>query len=195
MRRLVLVFAAIALLAAPAARAEGTRGGLGFRGGFAGFETLPIAFSDMRPALGSRQWINDRVGVDFGVGYNRYKAEIETVPGSTTISGFVFEIGVPVLLKQVSENVQFQARPGFLWGSLEDKDETTLPAATVKYTAVAIMAELEVEWMVAEGLSVSASHGIAWHRAEDNFSPKLTETLYRTFGNNFTSLGFHVYLW
>ena len=53
--------------------------------------------------------------------------------------------------------------------------------------------------MIAERLSISAAHGVAWSsfKLEDNDSPanELTITGFSTVGDNFTTLGFHVYLW
>ena len=190
MKKLVLA-AALALLATSPALAQAPMGGIGFRTGFTPFSALPIGPVDTRPTLGLRHWVNAQVGVDVGLGYNQFKIE----PSPETWTGFVFDIGLPISIKPVSEKVNFILRPGFQWGSLEDKDESLVPTITTKFTTMAISAELEVEWMVADRLSVSASQGFAWHQLEDDGSPKTTVTSFGTLGNNFTNLGFHVYLW
>jgi len=191
-------FSAVALLAlllAVPAHAEGPMGGLGFRSGSSPFSTLNnLAFLypvELSPTVGGRHWINDQVGLDLGVGYNQF--EIDAGPRKWT--GFVFDIGLPISLKRVSDNVNFIFRPGFQWSSLEDKDESVIPTAKLTLTTIAVSGELEVEWMVTDNLSVSASHGVAYHKLEDDFSPKTTITSFGTIGNTFSNLGFHVYLW
>ena len=53
--------------------------------------------------------------------------------------------------------------------------------------------------MIVENVSISAAHGIAYHslKNHDNGSPEqeFNITGFETRGNNFTELGFHVYLW
>ena len=190
MKKLVLAAAMLALLAAAPVWAQGPMGGLGFRTG-SGFPAIPATPVDPSPTIGVRHWVNSQVGLDLGVGFNQVKLE----PGPRTFTGYVFDIGLPFALKAASDKVNLILRPGFQWGSMEDKDEEFVPASTVKFTSMAVSGEVEVEWMVADKLSLSASHGISWHKLEDDGSPKSTITSLGTFGNNFTTLGFHVYLW
>jgi len=187
MKKLVLA-AALALFAATPVLAQGPMGGIGLR---SGSEFITATGVDPSPTLGVRHWVNSQFGVDLGIGFNQVKLE----PGPRTFTGFVFDIGLPISLKAASDKVNFILRPGFQWGTVEDKDEEFVPASTVKFTSMSVSGELEVEWMVADKLSVSASHGIAWHKLEDDGTPKSTVTSFSTVGNNFTSLGFHVYLW
>jgi len=186
-------FSAVALLAlllAVPAHAEGPMGGLGFRSGpspFSGLNNVAFLYPvEISPTVGGRQWFNDQVGLDLGLGYNQFEIESQR-----KWTGFVFDIGLPITLKRVSDNVNFILRPGFQWSSLEDKDST----GKLTLTTIAVSGELEVEWMVTDNLSVSASHGVAYHKLEDDFSPKTTITSFGTIGNTFSNLGFHVYLW
>ncbi len=41
----------------------------------------------------------------------------------------------------------------------------------------------------------TASHGLAWASLEDDGTPKVKFTSMGTTGNNFTQLGFNIYLW
>ena len=189
--RKTAVIAALLLLAAPSAHAEGTMGGLGFRTTASPFAYLKLSQNETQPTVGGRHWFTEQVAVDVGIGYNQDKYE----PATETWTGFSFDLGLPILLKKVSDRVLFLLRPGVQWGSLEDKNEYLAPTVTTKYTMIGVSGELEVEWMVADRLSVSAAHGLAWHRLEDDGSPKTTATSFGTSGSNFTSLGFHVYLW
>ncbi len=189
MLKRILAFASLALLLAAPASAQGTKGGLGFRTGTSPFMNLPITplSVEASPTIGGRHWLNPKVGVDFGVGYNQLKID----PGSATWTGFSFDLGLPISIKQVNDKVNFIFRPGMQWGSLDDESGTP----TVKWSAMAFSGELEVEWMVTDNLSVSAAHGVAYNKIEDDGSPKTEITSFRTIGSSFANLGFHVYLW
>ena len=95
-------------------------------------------------------------------------------------------------------NVIFRPGVEFESAKLTDKT-TTLPGNEIKATIFAVSGELEVEYMIADKLSISAAHGIAYSntKLEDNSSPanELKVNGFNTIGNNFTTLGFHVYLW
>ena len=190
-KRIILVAAATAVLAAGTAHAEeGTKGGLGFRSRpipIAGFAAAPF---QAVPSIGGRQWFTDQIGLDVGFGYNQ--AEVKPLPQKWT--GYVVDVGVPLSLKWVSDRVNLIFRPSFQWARIEDKLETP-PASAINYTGIGGSGEIEVEWMVAERLSVSASHGVSYMRIEDDASPKSTLTVFGTTQGNFTELGFHVYLW
>ncbi len=191
MKKFLFAAAALSLLLvipAPDATAA-PMGGLGFRTAGSPFSALPISPVQTSPTIGFRHWMNDQVGFDFGLGYNQFKIE----PSPETWTGFAFDVGLPISIKKVNDRVNFIFRPGFQWSSLEDED-TSFPA-TVKWTTIAVSGELEVEWMVTDNLSVSASQGLAYHKLEDDGSPKTTVTSFGTTGSNFTQLGFHVYLW
>ncbi len=201
MKKLIVLAAAATMLfgAFSAQAAEGMKGGLGFHvgesatSGILGFiNPLAPNASAASPTLGGRQWFNDAMGVDFGLGYNSFKAEQGTQ--TETWTGFSFDIGLPIVLKKF-DKVNFILRPGFQWGSLEDKDETVFPTATTKYTMTGFSGTFEAEWMVADNLSISASHGLAWASLEDDGTPKVKFTSMGTTGNNFTQLGFNLYLW
>jgi hypothetical protein len=164
-------------------------GGIGFRA-----PITPLSFAlvepQAAPTIGIRQWFNKRFGFDVAVGY--YQAEIKPLPEKFT--GYTVDVGLPITIKRPSEHVNFIFRPGFQWGQLEDVDETP-PPVTIDWDLLGATAELEVEWMVADKLSISASHGAGYFRLRDNGDPKTTRTFTGTLGSNFTELGFHVYLW
>ena len=188
MKRL-LAFASLALLLAVPAQAQDPKGGLGFRTGSSPFANLPLAPLDVvaSPTIGGRHWFNPQVGVDAGLGYSQVTVD----PGDSKWTGFTFDLGLPISLKKLGDNVNFILRPGFQWGSLED--DSGVPA--IKWTGMAFSGELEVEWMVTDNLSVSAAHGISYNKVEDDGSPATEVTTFRTTGGNFMNLGFHVYLW
>lgn len=195
MKRLVYAAAAATVLLAATAHAEErptTRlpeGGLGFRTTFTPLGGS-LAAPQAAPTIGLRHWFNEYVGADIGAGY--YKREIKPLPEKFT--GYSIDVGIPISIKRPSERVNFLFRPGFIWSDLKDSDETP-PPLEIHWTTMGITGELEVEWMVADKLSISASQGFGYFQMHDDGNPKTTLTYTGNLGSNFTELGFHVYLW
>ena len=196
MKKLITIASVATMLvgAASAHAEEGPKGGLGFRSRAIPVAVLAGAPFAAVPSLGGRHWMNDQFGIDLGLGFDQ--AKFEPAP-EQKFTAFVVDVGVPISLKKVSDKVNFIFRPGFQWSSLEDKLDATSssPESTIKTTAFAVSGELEVEFMVTEYLSVSASHGIHYFQAENDLNPKDKLTSFGSDEGNFTQLGFHVYLW
>ncbi len=195
------ILAAFALLVGSAltAQAAPMKGGLGFHLGdspMSGITALinPLAPNASRAAatVGGRQWLSEQVGLDVGVGFNSFKAEQGTQVETWT--GMSVDLGLPIVVKKLP-HVNFIVRPGVQFGSLEDKDETSLPTTTTKYTMRGFSGTLEAEWYVTENLSLSAAHGLAWASMKDDGSPAIKFTSMGTTGSNFTQLGFNLYIW
>ena len=190
---LMLAVAAMPASAADPAHADtgpkDAMGGIGFRA-----TITPMSYTlvepQAAPTIGFRQWFNKRLGFDLAVGY--YQSEIKPLPEKFT--GYTVEAGVPISIKRPNQKVNLILRPGFQWGQLEDVDETP-PPITIEWDLLGTTLDLEVEWMVADNLSLSASHGVGYYRLRDNGSPKTSRTWVGTQGTNFTELGFHVYFW
>ncbi len=190
MKRMVMM-AFAALLAAPVVHADGPMGGLGFRSLSGGGAT---------PSIGVRHWLNERAGFDAGIGFLTASNESGT-PLVTTdeATGFSFDVGVPISARRW-EKVNVLVRPGFVYGTATTKVKALpTPPNEFKQTLVSVSGEIEVELMLAEKVSISAAHGVAYQRFKfkDNDSPanETRGSAFRTIGSNFTSLGFHVYLW
>ena len=190
---LMFVVAAVPASAASLAPADTARkmmmGGIGFRAPITAVSNWLVEPQAM-PSIGIRQWFNKRFGFDLAVGY--YQAEIKPLPEKFT--GYAVDTGIPISIKRPSQKVNLILRPGFTWGQLEDVDETP-PPLTIEWDLLGTTLDLEVEWMVADNLSLSASHGVGYFRLRDNGSPKTSRTYAGTLGSNFTELGFHVYFW
>lgn len=192
-----LVFACLLMIVAASAHAEGTMGGFGFRSG-AGLNTGPVGIT-ASPTIGIRHWFTSQMAGDVAVGF--VTASLEQGGTKTDeASGFAFDLGLPISMKSWDKvNVIF--RPGFAFESATTKDKTSpTPPNELKATVYAVTGELEVEYMVADKLSISAAHGVAYSSAkfETNDSPASVDAklnAFSTIGNNFTTLGFHVYLW
>jgi hypothetical protein len=192
----MLVLACLFTIVAVSAHAQETKGGFGFRSG-AALNTGPIGFS-ASPTVGIRHWFTSQMGGDIAVGFATVSVDNN---GTTTDegSGFAFDLGLPISLKSW-DKVNFIFRPGFAYQSATLKDKTSpTPPNELKANVYAATGELEVEWMLAENVSISAAHGIAYSssKLEDNDTPtnELKITGFNTIGANFTQLGFHVYLW
>lgn len=190
MKRSMLVAIATVLMAG-AVHAEDRMGGIGFRS---------LAAAGGQPALGIRHWLTDQLGFDAAIGFSTSSFK-QGVPLTTTdeVSGVSFDIGVPISAKKW-DRVNLLVRPGFTYGTETQKDKTApTPPNEFKFKTLAVAGEIEVEVMVADKLSVSAAHGVAWQsqKFEDNDTPvnQFKSSTFRTLGNNFTSFGFHVYLW
>jgi len=199
-KKLLIAAAAVTLLLGPvAAHAQGNMGGLGFRTldgpSFAGTSL------GTSPAIGIRQWFSPNMGVDVAVGITTIS--VESGPPLTTTdegTGFVVDLGVPFSAKKWG-NVNFIVRPGFQYGrsKLEDKTAPLGSPNEITSTLISVSGELEVEYMFVDKVSISASHGIAYNslKSHDNDTPEneFNITGFDTRGDNFTQLGFHVYLW
>lgn len=202
MKKVVLLTIAMLTLAA-VAQAEAPKGGLGFRslslGATGQLVNSNVTFT-ATPAIGIRHWVSEDVGFDLALGFTSVSAKggTPTVEGDEG-SGIAFDLGVPIALKKW-DRVTFMVRPGFTYGTATAKDKLSpLPPNEFETKVASFAGEFEVEWMVAERLGISAAHGIAYRsiKFEDNDAPpsKTEVTGFETTGANFTSLGFHVYLW
>lgn len=178
MKRTVLSVALACLaLTAMSSLANAAMGGLGFH-----TSDAPI---------GVRHWFTDQVAGDLGVGFSTDKIENALIGPDGKTSTYTVEAGIPFCIAKY-EKVHFLVRPGVLFSNT--KDEPT-GGTTVKFTQFDVKGELEVEYALTEKLSISASHGIAYRQVQDDQTPKFKDTGFFTTGNDFTTLGFHVYLW
>lgn len=196
MKKHFFALAAAAMVLSAAAASAEPMGGLGFHAMGSPFDALFLGtgVSTTSPTFGVRQWFSDKVGVDVNVGWSSVKDE----PSSgdvETFSGWAAEIGIPISLKSW-DKVNFLFRPGISFGSLNDKFEPVGgPTSESKLTLTGFTGELEVEYMLAEKVSISAAQGIGWATMKDDQSPENKFSHLGLTGNNFTQLGFHVYLW
>ena len=178
-KTLIAMVAASILFGAVAAQAaESTMmGGLGFRtlqGPANQLVNSTINFGTS-PAIGIREWMTDKVGLDVAVGFTSLSVKGGTpqVKGDEG-TGFVIDAGLPLAAKKW-DKVTFIFRPGILYGTAKAKDKLS-PTAPNEFTTtlMSVTGELEVEYWIADKLSISAAHGVAYRslKAEDNSSPK-----------------------
>lgn len=194
MKKMLVPVCLFMLVAGSAHAQTDPMGGIGFRSSSLGTGPLGVTLT---PTLGIRQWFTGQIGGDIGVGFLSVSDELD---GTTTdeTTGFAFDVGLPISLRSW-DRVNFIIRPGFAYGTTTAEDQSLTPPFEVKATVYSVSGELEVEWMLADRVSISAATGIAYNslKLEITDTPPVTfeRKGFGTIGTNFTQLGFHVYLW
>jgi len=162
------------------------KGGLGFRSSDA--------------PIGMRWWFNNQVGLDLGVGFTSEKinyADFTTGdPADESFSTFSVDVGLPWALKRW-DKVHFLLRPGVFYTTQDDVNLFFASDGVLKekLNTISVTGEFELEVFLAKNASVSASHGVGFVSQKLDISGQEADTIFGTFGSNFTTLGFHVYLW
>lgn len=176
MKRLICMVAISLAVSAGGALAQGPThldGGLGFH--------------DSSAPIGIRWWMNgQKLALDAGVGFGSNDI------GPVTLSRWALDVGVPIDLK-TWDRVHFMVRPGILYESQEQVVDLGPPIVKDTETRLNVLGELEAEVFLADNISVSASEGIAITNTNPAGGGSST-TDWNTIGNNFTQVGFHVYL-
>jgi len=158
-------------------------------------KNIGLGFHDLSAPVGLRWWLaGQKVGVDVGLGFSSQSALDEGYPDDNT-SSWAISLGVPIVVKSWSR-VHVLFRPGFFYETDEFVvSDATVPEpfATADVKTMRISGELEAEVFLMENLSVSASHGLAYESVDiEGVDDK--DTAFGTIGNNFTEVGFHMYL-
>lgn len=158
---------------------------------------IGLGFHNFDAPVGVRWWLaGQKVAVDLGVGFSSESATLDGYPDDNT-SSWAIDVGVPIVVKSWPR-VHVLFRPGFFY----QKDEFVIsdgfdvppePFDTEEVKTMRISGEIEAEVFLMENMSVSASHGLAYESVDfESLSDKITG--FGTLGNNFTEIGFHVYL-
>lgn len=152
-----------------------------------------VGFHDSSAPLGVRWWLaSQKVGIDVGLGLSSTPSSID--PKEKEM-GWALDLGVPFVMHSW-EGAHVLFRPGVLYKSEEVGFDADPGAGfqfdTEKQTNLAVQAELEAEVFLRDNVSVSASHGIAFETFDPGFGAD-SQSSFRTLGNNFTNIGFHVY--
>lgn len=186
MRRLieccvVLMVLACGLTVSRQARAEMTlgehkNGGLGFH--------------NVEAPVGVRWWLpGQKIGIDVGLGFGATPASAYP---DESLTFWALDAGVPFVIHSW-ERVHVLLRPGVLYQSRQEAI-TTPPTAfdTDNATIFDASLEIEAEAFLMNNCSVSASHGLRY-RSDNAVGSGDSRTSWGTIGNNFTTIGFHVY--
>jgi len=175
----------------PARAAESDAVGLGFRTN--AVHTPNAAELRLDAPVGVRWWLGpQKVGLDLGVGFASHHDEL----ADKNTSDWSLDAGIPIAIK-TWERVRVIARPGINYTSQEDyvpgSTVGTFEKITDSFTTVT--GEVEAEVFLIPNVSLSASEGIGWVSYKPGEEGEKTTTDFTTFGRNFTSVGFHVYMW
>lgn len=152
-------------------------------------------FHSVEAPVGIRWWFSgQKVALDLGLGFSSDPAFIDPNESETS---FAIEAGVPFVCHSWSR-AHALIRPGILYQSQQvgfDSDLTTpgIQFDTENQTTFDVMLEGEAEVFLADNVSVSAAHGIGFRSFDPGFGAD-SQTSFRTRGNNFTTIGFHVYM-
>jgi hypothetical protein len=167
-------------------------------------KNVGFGFHDVDAPLGVRWWLsNQKLAIDLGVGFG--SGEAENGYPDESVKHWAIGAGVPIVMKSWPR-VHVLLRPGLLYQSQEvvisDGPPPPIgdPFDTDNEKRLSITAEIEGEAFLLENFSVSVSAGISYESfTPADFDPTDTvepekETSFNTFGNNFTNIGFHLYL-
>jgi hypothetical protein len=142
-----------------------------------------LGFHNIEAPLGIRWWFSgQKMALDAGLGFGSEEV------GDEDLSNLALDLGLPIRLKSW-DRVHFMVRPGILYTSQE---EIIGPGETDDTTALTVQGELEVELFLADNVSFSAAHGIAFVNTDEAGGGSTSD--FGTTGANFTNIGFHVYL-
>jgi hypothetical protein len=150
-----------------------------------------IGFHETTAPLGVRWWLGSQtVGIDLGLGFH---SDPSLPYPNKHLKAWALSVGVPIVIRSWSR-VHVLFRPGFLYQT-QQVEATSPPTAfsTESEKTLDISGEIEAEAFLLENFSVSASTGLAYESFDPGFGLD-KQTSLRTLGGNFTSVGFHVYL-
>jgi hypothetical protein len=152
-----------------------------------------IGFHNITAPLGVRWWLmGEKVALDLGLGFHSEKAVASGYPNEK-VTGWAVDVGVPIVMKSWNR-VHVLFRPGILYESQQEV-VTSPPTAfdTDNEKTFNLSGEIEAEAFLLDNFSVSASTGIAY-QSIDPVGPGDKITSFSTIGNEFTNVGFHIYL-
>lgn len=166
--------------------------------------SIGVGFHHPNYPIGARWWINDSWAADFAFGYTADLQNNVSETGKTnTFQTYQFEVGAPWAFRKWDQ-VKVILRPGMFYSIAEDIPYFVESDQVENATSWGFSGELEVEYFVAKNLSISGSTGIEYVSNTNNFldpdfpdpdNPiRRTDTFFSTTARDFTSIGFHVYL-
>jgi hypothetical protein len=135
-----------------------------------------LGFTTTDAPVGGRYWLNDRVGLDLGLG-------LETRDDHDK-KDFALSAGLPVRLSDAGSRAHFNLRPGFMLMTIDRGAESD--------KMMNVLAQFEFEIFMVENFSVRASHGAALTIFDPAGGGDSTTDLLTT-GGNLTSVGFFYY--
>jgi len=152
---------------------------------------IGVGFHNTSAPLGVRWWLgSEKVGLDLGLGFH---SDPSFIYPNEKLKGWAIGVGVPIVMKSWTR-VHALFRPGLLYES-QQVEASAPPTAfsTESQKTLVVSAEIEGEAFILQNFSVSASTGVAYESFDPGFGAK-KENSFTTIGNNFTTVGFHLYM-
>ena len=145
-----------------------------------------LGYHNTDAPIGVRYWVNPKLGLDFGVGF-----ESQDVGAKNAMSYFL-EAGLPYVIVG-NDHANFFVRPGVQYASLDDRAYGSM-SLDESWTRVRFAIEPGAEVFFGDHFSLQASYGLGYEylSAPDAYNTDAL-TSYGTFGNSITNLGFHFY--
>ena len=158
--------------------------------GSASHHSIGLGFHNVEAPVGIRWWLSgQKIGIDLGLGFSKTPAESDP---DESVTGFGFDAGVPIVIHSW-DRAHVLLRPGLLYTSQEVGTGAGPTFDTFTPTTMSVQLEVEGELFLVDNISVSAAHGIAFSSFDPDLPGTDSQTSFGTTGNNFTTIGFHMY--
>jgi hypothetical protein len=141
-------------------------------------------FSSDAP-VGVRYWLNQKLGVDLGVGFESKDL------GDNTATSFWFEGGFPYVLMD-TDRANFFVRPGVVFASLDDRVYGT-GVLDKKWNNITIKLTPGAEVFFGDHFSLQAAHGIMIDLISPPDGAGDSKTDFNTGAYSVSEIGFHFY--
>lgn len=174
--------------------------------GVANHNYIGCGFHTTEAPLGLRWWFSgQKMALDLGLGVTSTEVDDSAFGEEVneSVLGWTLDAGLPLVIRSWPR-VHAIVRPGILYSSQQEPFDVGPPGGPVEIemenaTSIAGRLEFEAEVFLADNFSVSASHGFEFASSKPAVAPGAPDaessTNFRTIGGNFTSVGFHLYLW
>ncbi len=145
-----------------------------------------LGYFDSDAPVGIRYWVNDKVGIDLGLGFESIDL------GDENGTSFWLEAGVPYVVYP-TDRANFFVRPGVIFSSLDNRVYGS-GASDEKWTVIELMLTPGAEVFFGDHFSLQAAHGLKVRITSppDEISDE-SSTDFGSLAGSITWLGFHFY--
>ena len=156
---------------------------------------LGLGYFNTDAPVGARYWVNEKVGLDIGIGFegiNDFYTDTSGTTSKETATSFWVEVGVPFVVFP-TERANFSIRPGVVFAQLDDRVYGS-GSLDEKWTRVTFSLMPMAEVFFGEHFSLEAGHGIMIDMiSQPDALGGESFTDFSTFDASVTHLGFHFY--
>ncbi|HEQ98355.1 MAG TPA: hypothetical protein ENO22_03325 [candidate division Zixibacteria bacterium] len=145
-----------------------------------------LGYFDSDAPVGFRYWVNDKIGLDLGLGFESVDL------GEENGTSFWVEAGVPYVVYP-TDRANFFIRPGVVFASLDNRVYGSGPLDE-KWTVFTILLTPGAEVFFGDHFSLQAAHGFALRITSppDEISDE-SSTDFSSIAASVTTIGFHFY--